>query len=130
MKPGQRVGVLHAPDGFADLLGTHETDLTWAETSGDLRADAAGNDRFDLVLWFGTTRDGLHAVIEDVRPLLVSSGGLWVAWPKRASGLPTEITDNVVREIALPTGLVDNKVCAIDAVWTGLRLVIRRELRS
>jgi hypothetical protein len=55
--------------------------------------------------------------------------GLWIAWPKRASGLQTDMTDNVVREVALPTGLVDNKVCAIDDTWTGVRLVIRRELR-
>ncbi|HKR67213.1 MAG TPA: hypothetical protein VJT16_00030, partial [Streptosporangiaceae bacterium] len=55
--------------------------------------------------------------------------GLWIAWPKRASKVPTDMTDNVIREIALPTGLVDNKVCAIDQIWSGLRLVIRRELR-
>ncbi len=55
--------------------------------------------------------------------------GLWIAWPKRASKVPTDMTENVIREIALPTGLVDNKVCAIDQTWSGLRLVIRRELR-
>ncbi len=55
--------------------------------------------------------------------------GLWIAWPKRASGVRTDMSDQVIREVALPTGLVDNKVCAIDAVWSGLRLVIRRENR-
>ena len=55
--------------------------------------------------------------------------GLWISWPKRASRLATDLDDDVVREVALPTGLVDNKVCAIDATWTALRLVIRRELR-
>jgi hypothetical protein len=54
---------------------------------------------------------------------------LWVAWPKRASGVPTDMTEDVVREVALPTGLVDTKVAAIDETWSGLRLVIRRELR-
>jgi hypothetical protein len=53
----------------------------------------------------------------------------WVAWPKRASGVPTDVTEDVVREVALPTGLVDTKVCAIDETWSGLRLVIRKELR-
>jgi hypothetical protein len=57
------------------------------------------------------------------------AAGLWVAWPKRASKVATDITEDVVREIALPTGLVDNKVCAIDATWSGLRLVIRLEQR-
>ena len=55
--------------------------------------------------------------------------GLWIAFPKRASGVPTEVNEHVVRELALPTGLVDNKVCAIDDVYTGLRLVIRKALR-
>ncbi len=58
-----------------------------------------------------------------------AAAGLWIAWPKRASRVPTDMTEDVVREIALPTGLVDNKVCAIDQTWSGLRLVIRRELR-
>jgi len=60
---------------------------------------------------------------------LAPAAGLWVAWPKRAARVPTDMTEDVIREIALPTGLVDNKVCAIDEVWSGLRLVIRRELR-
>ena len=57
-------------------------------------------------------------------------GGLWVAWPKRASGVPTDMTEDVVREVCLPLGLVDNKVCAIDETWSGLRVVWRRELRA
>jgi hypothetical protein len=56
-------------------------------------------------------------------------GGLWVAWPKKASGMPTDITEDVVRDVALPTGLVDVKVCAIDDTWSGLRLCLRKELR-
>ena len=57
------------------------------------------------------------------------AAGLWICWPKKASKVPTDITEQTIRDIALPTGLVDNKVCAVDAVWSGLRLVIRRELR-
>ncbi|MBI2760289.1 MAG: DUF3052 family protein, partial [Chloroflexi bacterium] len=56
---------------------------------------------------------------------LTSAGGLWVAWPKRASGVPTDLSENVVREVALAAGMVDNKVCAVDDVWSGLRLVVR-----
>ena len=57
------------------------------------------------------------------------AAGLWIAWPKKTSGVKTDMTEDVVRRVALPTGLVDNKVCAIDETWSGLRLVIRRELR-
>jgi hypothetical protein len=60
---------------------------------------------------------------------MTPAAGFWVAWPKKASGVATDVTDGVVREIALPTGLVDNKVCAIDETWSGLRLVIRLALR-
>jgi len=62
--------------------------------------------------------------------MIFPSGGLWIAWPKRASGLETTMTEHVVREVALPLGLVDNKVCAIDATWTGLRVVWRVERRT
>ena len=55
---------------------------------------------------------------------------LWIAWPKRSSGVTTDMTEDVIREVALPLGLVDNKVCAIDATWSGLRLVWRKELRT
>ena len=60
---------------------------------------------------------------------LQPAGGLWIAWPKKASGVATDMTENVVRDVALPTGLVDNKVCAIDDTWSGLRLVVRLENR-
>ena len=59
----------------------------------------------------------------------IADGAVWAAWPKRASGVPTDVTEDVVREVALPLGLVDVKVCAIDETWSGLRLVIRKELR-
>jgi hypothetical protein len=62
--------------------------------------------------------------------MVFPAGGLWIAWPKKASGMATDLTDNVIREAALPRGLVDHKVCAIDATWSGLRLVWRRERRG
>jgi len=65
-----------------------------------------------------------------LRSKLTMAGGLWIAWPKAASKVPTDMTENAIRAEALPTGLVDNKVCAIDEVWSGLRLVIRKELRG
>jgi hypothetical protein len=71
----------------------------------------------------------LRRRIEALARVIHPAGGLWIAWPKRASGVPTDMTEDVVREVALPLGLVDNKVCAIDQTWSGLRLVWRRENR-
>jgi hypothetical protein len=123
VKPGQVLAVIDPPAGFDDTLGPLPADVT-------AHPALSGAAVFDLVLFFTTGRAALADLITEVRPLMAPACGLWIAWPKRASGLPTELTDNVVREIALPTGLVDNKVCAIDATWSGLRLVIRRELRK
>src|ERR1017187_1392144 len=71
----------------------------------------------------------LEAELGPLRQRMAPACGLWVCWPKRAARVPTNMTDQVVRDVTLPTGLVDNKVCAIDATWSALRLVIRRELR-
>jgi len=71
----------------------------------------------------------LAGQFDDLRKRLTPAGGLWIAWPKKAARVPTDLTDQAIRELALPTGLVDNKVCALDATWTALRLVLRRELR-
>lgn len=84
----------------------------------------------DVVLAFFTEVIALEAAIERLAAMVFPSGGLWTAWPKRTSKLETDLTDHEVRRIALPLGLVDNKVCAIDNEWTGLRLVWRREHRG
>lgn len=78
---------------------------------------------------FATERTILAERIATLRPLLAPAGFLWVSWPKRASKVPTDITEDTIRELALPTGLVDVKVCAVDVIWSGLKLMIRRELR-
>ena len=78
---------------------------------------------------FVTTRADLESAITRLRPLLDPAGFLWVSWPKQASRIPTDINEDAIREVALPTGLVDVKVCAVDDVWSGLKLVIRKELR-
>ena len=127
IKPGHVLALLAAPAGFDGTLGPLPADVVVHRAAdGKAPQDA---DPFDVVVAFTTTRAGLAGTIEAVRPLMAPACGLWIGWPKRASGVPTELTDNVIRELALPTGLVDNKVCAIDATWSGLRLVIRRELR-
>ena len=83
----------------------------------------------EVLVLFTTTRAELERRFPVLKKTLSPADGLWVAWPKKASKVPTDMTEDVVREIALPTGLVDNKVCAIDETWSGLRLVIRLEHR-
>ena len=125
IKESAAVALLDAPDGFETLLDPLPSAVTLRRQPSAPYAEGA----FDVVVGFTTKRDTLGRWIHDVRPALKPAGGLWIAWPKRASGLATEVTEDTVRELALPTGLVDNKVCAIDETWSGLRLVVRRELR-
>jgi hypothetical protein len=79
---------------------------------------------------FVTERSALEAKLKQLLPLLEPAGMIWVSWPKRASKVPTDITEDVVRDLALPMGLVDVKVCAVDATWSGLKLVIRQQNRD
>lgn len=122
IKPGQRIALLDAPDGFAATLGALPDGIT-------VQSRLAGKQPLDVVVAFVKRRADLERRIAAIRPHMAPAAGLWVAWPKRASGVPTDVTEDVVREVALPTGLVDNKVCAIDETWSGLRLVIRLEHR-
>ena len=80
---------------------------------------------FDVIVAFFDRRSELERRLATLVGALDYAGGLWLAWPKRASGVPTDLTDNVVRDLGLATGLVDNKICAIDQVWSGMRLVYR-----
>jgi hypothetical protein len=122
IKAGHAVAVLGAPPGFADGLAA----LAGTEVAGEL----AGTAPFDVIVTFLRWREELEEQLPGLRRRMAPACGLWIAWPKRAAKVATDMTEHVVREVALPTGLVDNKVCAIDEVWSGLRLVIRRELRT
>jgi len=84
----------------------------------------------DLVLFFATERAALERRLPALRVAIEPTAALWVCWPKRASKVPSDITEDVIRQLVLPTGLVDVKVCAIDDIWSGLKLVVRRELRD
>jgi hypothetical protein len=79
---------------------------------------------------FVTERAALEDHVARLRPLLAPAGFLWVSWPKKAARVPTDVTEDAIREVALPAGLVDVKVCAVDETWSGLKLVIRKELRA
>jgi hypothetical protein len=79
---------------------------------------------------FVTERADLEAKLTQLLPLLEPAGMIWVSWPKKSAKVPTDITEDVIRAVALPMGLVDVKVCAVDAVWSGLKLVVRRQNRD
>jgi hypothetical protein len=117
IKPGHRVVLLGAPGGFEEE--------TLGELPDGVRVVRRASGRADVIVAFHTSRAELEQRFDALRALMEPAAGLWIAWPKRASKVQTDITEDVLREIALPKGLVDNKVCAIDAVWSGLRLVIR-----
>ena len=119
---GDEIALIGAPEQFEDVLGE-------LPDVASVHTDLADDARYDVILTFVTQRAELEDELPRLRSRMAPACGLWIAWPKRSSGVPTDITDHVVREIALPTGLVDNKVCAIDQTWTALRLVIRRENR-
>jgi hypothetical protein len=115
---GDRLAVLDAPDGFV---------IPDLPDGVEVRTSARGVS--DVIVAFHTARARLAKRLPSLMRALDVDGGLWVAWPKRASGVPTDITEDTVREVALPAGLVDVKVCAIDDTWSGLRLCLRKELR-
>jgi hypothetical protein len=102
-------------------------DLVTPLPAGARRVESA--DEADVVLAFTTERSDLERTIEDLGAAIFPDRMLWIAWPKRASKVRTDVTEDVVREVALPVGLVDTKVAAVDATWSGLRLVWRRERR-
>jgi hypothetical protein len=120
VKDDMRVHWAGAPEGFRGLLGV---------LPPGVRELTRATAPLDLVVLFVTARRDLERRLPVLQGRLTPAGMVWVAWPKRSSGVTTDMTEDVVREVALPRGLVDTKVCAIDETWSGLRLVLRRELR-
>ena len=116
IKEGSRLATVDAPPGFEATLG----DLP----AGVERCDVADGS-LDVVVLFALSERHLRDRLAGLIAALAPAGGLWVAWPKRASGVPSDLGDGIVRELGLATGLVDNKVCAIDETWSGLRFVRR-----
>jgi hypothetical protein len=118
-KPGMTAVVLDAPEHLGDLLG----ELEGVTVKRSLRGHA------DLVMCFVTRRRELERRAARLREAVAPDGMVWVCWPKKASKVETDVTEEVVRDVLLPTGLVDNKVAAVDETWSGLKLVVRVELR-
>ena len=117
---GGTFALVDPPDGAAALL----------DPLPDGASRVARPGAADVVVAFTTARETLARHVRELAPAIFPDRTLWVAWPKRASKVPTDITEDVVREIALPLGLVDVKVAAIDETWSGLKLVWRREHRA
>ncbi len=120
IKPGMTLGVIDPPDGFEEALGAlpEQVELHYSM------------NRSDIFIVFGQWADELDNSFNRAATRLPADGAIWVAWPKRSSGVESDITEDTLRDLFLPTGMVDNKVCAIDEIWSGLRFVVRKENRA
>ncbi len=121
IKPGFSVATLHAPADFASLLDP---------IPADVRLGPRLTSSTDLVVAFYDRRSAMEREVTKLRSAAFPDHPVWFAWPKKSSGRQTDITEDVIREVVLPTGLVDVKVCAIDDTWSGLKCVVRKELRK
>jgi hypothetical protein len=126
IKPGTRLGLVGAPDDFAETLGELPDDVSPKRIARD-------KDQFDVIVCFARSSKDLARELPALPARLHPTGGLWIAWPKKtaskSAALPTDLTGAEVRARGLATGLVDNKVCAIDETWSGLRFVVRLTAR-
>ena len=118
LKPGARFGLVRPPADFARTLGALPAGVA-------ARRVSSGKAQFDVIVCFAPTMAEVTRQLPSLKQRLDPAGGLWIAWPKKASGLATDVSENDVRARGLAAGLVDNKVCAIDDVWSGLRFVYR-----
>lgn len=120
IKPGATLAIDDAPPGF---------DATLGDLPDGVRRVGDSKTGVDVLVAFHVSRRALESMCIEQAHRIAPNGGYWIAWPKRSSGVPTDLTEDVLREVLLPTGLVDNKVCAIDDTWSGLRFVVRKERR-
>ena len=120
IKTGTKVAALAAPAGYQKWLAPLPAGVLFTN-----KADPGSS----FVHLFATERRTLAKELKRLRKLLDDAGVLWISWPKKASGVTTDITEDVVRQVCLPLGFVDVKVCAVDETWSGLKLMIRRENR-
>jgi hypothetical protein len=121
IKPDHEVALVNAPAEFDATLGTLPAGVT-------VHREARGRAK-DVIVFFTTSLGELRTRFPGLARQLTPAGGLWISWPKKASGVATDLTEDVVRGVGLETGLVDNKVCAVDETWSGLRFVIRLQDR-
>ena len=115
IKPGYKISVIHAPNGYFELFSDLPDDLEWIDDP---------NIKKDLIHYFSDSRNQLEKDIEQLRDEIEQQGSIWVSWPKKSSKVETDLDGNVVRELGLNHGLVDIKVCAVSEIWSGLKFVI------
>jgi hypothetical protein len=120
IKPGSHVHLRNAPKNYSSLLAPLPDGVSFVRQA----------DRADIIHVFTSSRSELASQLKELRAAIGDEAAVWVSWPKRASKLPTDITEDVIRAECLPLGFVDIKVCAVDETWSGLKLVIRKELRG
>ena len=121
IKPGLTVVTINAPANYRRLLGQIPDSVTFSER---LKSGSS------FVHLFTSRRSEMQKKMSILRDKISDNGAIWVSWPKKSSGISTDVTEDVIREIALPLGFVDIKVCAVDDIWSGLKLMIRRENRK
>jgi hypothetical protein len=120
IKAGNEVVLIGAPEGYVELLQPVAADVCFV---------ARPSSSSSVVQLFTTERAEFARELARCRKVLSSQASLWVCWPKKSSGVATEVNEHTIRELALPLGFVDVKVCAVTEVWSGLKLVVRKELR-
>lgn len=119
IKEGMGVVVLGAPTDFSTTLGALPTGVSLTDTAG----------KAEIYIVFSDSGDEIDRLFHLAMGNIPADGAIWVAWPKKSSGIETDLTEDTMRDLFLPTGMVDNKVCAIDETWSGLRFVVRKENR-
>ena len=120
-KEGSRVRIKNAPDDYLDLVNPRPENV---HISKSIRKD------IDIFHFFTRSSSELKSQLPKLISTIDQNGMIWISWPKKSSGVPSSVTEDTIRSVALPLGLVDVKVCAVDETWSGLKLVIRKELRK
>jgi len=120
IKPGSEICPINAPDAYLELV---------APLPEGARVVSRSSSATDIIHVFSASKAELGKALREFRATLKPTGSVWVSWPKKSSKVPSDISEDTIRELALPLGFVDIKVCAVDEIWSGLKLVIRKELR-
>jgi bifunctional DNA-binding transcriptional regulator/antitoxin component of YhaV-PrlF toxin-antitoxin module len=120
IREGSQVLLIEEPENYQSLLHPLPASVSFANQA---------SQAIDIVHLFATRKEEMQKQLASLRKKLSADASVWVSWPKKSSKLPTNITEDTIREVALPLGFVDIKVCAVSEVWSGLKIVVRKELR-
>lgn len=121
IKPETNVALINAPANYCELLGPAGKSVRFSDSA---------KTGLEFVHLFVSKRSQLERTIGQLRKKVADTAVVWISWPKKSSGVQTDVTEDVIRSVALPFGFVDVKVCAVDETWSGLKLMIRRDLRE